>query len=347
MRPLRSTSRLVALALFACAACATSTPAVTTPPAADSSRPVARTQPGRTQVQACAAVGCTSGVKVVAHLDASRAQLFAAGAFTVCHGKRCASGTFGRPIPGRSPAVFGCVLQQPSSPLGFRWCDVDPEGSGVTMRFTLIRDDDTYRDGDRFALRVTLDGKPVLDHVRSIGKYENQYPNGPDCGGACVSSDVEIWPDSPNSGSCDSARCEPYVRFERRVPMTEATSGMTELTACYNGACRTGRVELWRWRDGHAVAWGAGSSAVGEGADRFGPIIDIRPDGQGGYFLRVSFRGDLRRFQRGDRFSVEWHARETGAEIMKGERTVSHYDESYPGGRACTPVACRQKTFTL
>jgi hypothetical protein len=74
-------------------------------------------------------------------------------------------------------------------------------------------------------------------------------------------------------------------------------------------------------------------------------MIEYGPTTKGTYQLRVTFRGDTRLFKRGDHYSVDWRAQATGKILMKSEQTVTDYDESYPGGRNCTPVACKQKTF--
>jgi hypothetical protein len=301
-------------------------------------------QQGRSAMHACTAVGCTSSVSIHAHLDASPEALAAAGTFTACLQEECWDGTVTRPAPGRSRG-YRCASEKPGPLQAF--CDVEAEGSGATLELTLgAFEQRTFRDGDRVSLRVRVAGKKILDHVRYV-KYADNHPNGRDCPGYCQNATVEIWPSSPSGKTCASARCEPYVRFERTVPMTEQGAGMTTVTACRNGTCRTSRLQLWRWQDGHGEPVRAGNAGVGDDIDRYSPMVDFGPNGQGGYDLRVTFRGDTRDFQRGDHYSVEWRALESGQLLMKSDERVTDYEESYPGGRECTPVPCRQKTFRL
>jgi hypothetical protein len=76
-------------------------------------------------------------------------------------------------------------------------------------------------------------------------------------------------------------------------------------------------------------------------------MIEYGPRRDGTFRLRLTFRGDTRLFVPGEHFTIDWRADATGSELMKVGQTVQQYDESYPGGRDCTPVACRTKAFAL
>ena len=81
--------------------------------------------------------------------------------------------------------------------------------------------------------------------------------------------------------------------------------------------------------------------------ERYSPLLDVAPFPKR-FRLGVTFRGDARSFQRGDRFTMEVRAEKSGNVLVKRDETVTSYDESYPGGgRDCTPVVCRQKTFEV
>jgi hypothetical protein len=297
----------------------------------------------------CTLIDCLSGVNIIAHLDASPSELVA-GSFTACHQDWCWNGSVKR-VLGADSTKYICNSQERGELVAT--CSVEAEGKGARMWLRLASPKSvasgSYADGDRVALRLRAHGKTVLDFVRYV-EYDDFYPNGKACPPGCRGAAVEIWPNSPSGKTCSSSACDPYVRFERNVAMTEDTSGMTTLKACKNGHCWTSDLRLWDWGHGHEVPIANGQSSLG-GADSFSPLVEYGPERSGGYMLRgsytlrVTFRGDTRLLKRGDHYSVDWRARATGRILMKSNQTITHYDESYPGGRECTPVACKRKTF--
>jgi len=52
------------------------------------------------------------------------------------------------------------------------------------------------------------------------------------------------------------------------VPMTEDDEGTSTVTACRNGQCETGRLKLWRGKQGRPLSLYAGGAGF-EGGDRF------------------------------------------------------------------------------
>ena len=285
-------------------------------------------------------VGCQSALGVIAHLPVSLAQLIARGSFKVCHRTTCVSGTFDRAPSRYSAADFPCVQS------GLGACLLRAEGSGAALWLSLYPEADaieSFVDGDRIELHVQVDGKSVLDHVRFV-KYDDDHPNGMGCPGHCRGARVEIWPNSPSGQTCASERCESYVKFEGTALMTEDAAAGTVVTTCHNEDCRTSHVELWKWKYGRPEIGFPGIAVVGEG-DPYGPTLEYAPDYHHGYSLRVTFLDGTRSFKRGDHFSIDWRAQDGGRILMKREQTVDAYDEVYPGGRMCVPVACKQKTF--
>jgi hypothetical protein len=289
---------------------------------------------------ACTVMGCGSSLSILAHLPVSLARLLDGGSFTACHRTTCASGTFDRRPRDSAPWVFPCVSRGPGDG------GVQSEGSGAALWYSFAPEAGTiasFVDGDRIELHIKVDGKRVLDHVRFV-KYEDEYPNGMACRPHCRGARVEIWPNSPSGQTCGSERCESYVRFEGTALMTEDAAAGTVVTACHNEDCRTSRIELWKWEYGRPAIGLPGIAVVGE-PDPYSPLLEYGPDYHHGYSLRVTFRDGTGSFKRGDHFSVEWRAQDSERLLMKREQTVDEYDELYPGGRLCVPVACKQKTF--
>ena len=284
----------------------------------------------------CMGPACDPGVSLLVHLDVSRQDLLAGGSFMLCHQSECWSGKVHHQS-GDSASLDVC---EPSFP---GRCIVEAEGSGVTMQFFFAANaatqNNAFNDGDRVALRVDVRGKTVFENVRFV-RYE---PQG--CLGCRVAS-VELWPDSPTCKTCGSGACAPFVRFEAIVPESEETAGPAAVTACKNGSCQAARVDRWDWGSTLPFHTGDGHS-MDDFAHRFSPMIDVSPLGKR-FRVRVTFRGDARSFARGDHFTMEVHAEKSGKVLAKADQIVTDYDESYPGGgRDCTPIACRQKTFVL
>ena len=320
--------------------------------AADTSLPatphVAKRAAGK-KAQFCTMKGCMSGIEMIAHIPATPAELLADGAFTVCHQGWCMNGTFAPPQAAGS-GIYGCSRTTNIGPGPFCYMLAEGAGSVLSLFFHAPGNGtaaDKFIDGDRVEMRVKVGGKSVLDHVRRL-KYWDNYPNGKLCGPPCRAATVELWPGATTTNKvCPSEKCTPFVRFERTIPMTADAAGTTIVTACRNDDCRTTRITLWDWEDGHGVTRGNEDGTFDDGADHFGPTLEYRSTGKGSCVLAVKFRGDTRLFKSGERYRVDWRVESSGKILMKSDRIVNDYDETHSGGRECTPVACKSKTFRL
>jgi hypothetical protein len=140
---------------------------------------------------ACAAVGCGSGVHLVAHLDETPAALGARGSFRACHQTQCWEGTF----IFSSAGGWRCA---PSSLPVRSDCGLEAEGSGSTLSLWVSSDAAAgkgaagFVDGDRVTLRVTVGGRRVIDQFRFVN-YEYDWPDGPRCPPPCRVAAAELW----------------------------------------------------------------------------------------------------------------------------------------------------------
>jgi len=270
-------------------------------------------------------------------------------AFTLCYRGYCDHGRIRTPEPGSAPDFYTCGADGWGPSSLSPGCFVRAEGQGSTFEATVTACSPEARpnlDGDTVGLRLEHDGSRLVDHTRFVrytGTYERRDLAPPV---RVHRATVEIWPSSESGKTCESGDCHAGVHFEKIVTMTAEGAGMTTITACRNQDCASFELTLWNWGDGRGVPYGGGASMVGPFA-RFAPTIDYGPTGHGAYRLRLDFPGDTRLFTPGERFAVDWRADATGAVIMKADEIVTQYDETYPGGRDCTPVACRAKTFSL
>jgi hypothetical protein len=286
--------------------------------------------------------GCMPGVSFAVHLDDPPATVGRRGAFHVCHGDKCWDGTFVPPRPSM-PAGWAC-----KAPRGVLMCALSEEGSG--SKLDLFLGDlplATRRGGaERVMLRVSVGGRTVVEQTRAV-VFEAYSPDGGHCRDTCESAAVEIWPGSKSGVTCPNVVCDPTVRFEAMLPVTREGAGTAIVTACKNRDCKSIEAPVfWRWdvfADRPLPLSDGEINVVSVDGSIASVVLRSTPDPAVDR-VEVTFRGDARRYRAGDVYRIEWKSRD-GWVLLSEERVVTAYDETYPGGPECSPVACKAKVF--
>jgi len=116
----------------------------------------------------CPAIGCSSGVHVVVHLDVPPGDLIQGNArLDVCHTSDCSSATFAVPMRGLS--AYTCVTQ---SGLGLtQYCYAEPEGAGSKVTLYMASAHAAaagFPDGDRVSVHVAQGMRVLADYHGAV-----------------------------------------------------------------------------------------------------------------------------------------------------------------------------------
>ena len=136
----------------------------------------------------CTLIACGSGLRLQVDSPVSEQELTGA-TLTYCWNDVCFSGAL--PPPNESDG-YGLDLRSDDSesrvlagvmkrPMDTPWIELDPVFPPAE-----VKDGDVYH-----VVLSSSDGKVLLQREEKVAHYETEYPNGPECGGACRTATID------------------------------------------------------------------------------------------------------------------------------------------------------------